>query len=123
MPFDLERTTHVFEPAPNGGVQRVISDDPADHKQIRLIREHLKAEAKAFARGDFGDPARIHGDAMPGLEELEENYGSIDVTFEPESDGGRITYQVSDPVLVEALHDWFEAQGSDHGAHAEMDTR
>ena len=27
MPFDLERTTHIFKPLPTGGLQQVISDD------------------------------------------------------------------------------------------------
>jgi hypothetical protein len=119
MPFDLERTTHVFEPQDYGGVQTVIADDPADRDQIRLVREHLKAEADAFARGDFGDPANIHGDEMPGLRKLEENYAAIEVTFELTADGARISYRSTDPEVVEALHDWFEAQVNDHGSHAE----
>jgi hypothetical protein len=119
MPFDLERTTHIFEPRDYGGVQTVIADDPADRDQIRLVRQHLKAEADAFARGDFSDPANIHGDEMPGLRKLEENYAAIEVTFELTAGGARITYRSTDPEVVEALHDWFEAQVSDHGSHAE----
>ncbi|MDQ1010516.1 hypothetical protein QFZ82_005001 [Streptomyces sp. V4I23] len=30
-----------------------------------------------------------------------------------------VTYTTQDPVPVDALHDWFEAQLGDHGAHAE----
>jgi hypothetical protein len=119
MPFDLDRTTHIFKPRSDGGVQTVIADDPADRGQVRLVREHLKAEADAFARGDFGDPAKIHGDEMPGLQVLKESYGSIALTFEPTADGARITYRTADPMVIEALHDWFEAQVSDHGSHAE----
>jgi hypothetical protein len=100
-------------------VQTVIVDDPADHGQVRLVREHLKAEVEAFARGDFGDPAKIHGDEMPGLQVLEYNYASIALTFEPTADGARVTYRSADPIVVDALHDWFEAQVSDHDSHAE----
>lgn len=39
MPFDLERTTHIFKKLDNGGLQQVISDD-GDTAQIELIRAH-----------------------------------------------------------------------------------
>ncbi|MFC8666962.1 hypothetical protein [Streptomyces sp. NPDC057199] len=71
MPFDLEETTHHFTPTDTGGVQDVVADQPDDEKQIALIRTHLKQEAKAFAQGDFGDPAQIHGDSMPRPAALE----------------------------------------------------
>lgn len=64
MPFDLSRSTHVFAPTADGGTQQVISKD-GDPAQIGLIRAHLRKEAAAFARGDYGDPALIHGQAMP----------------------------------------------------------
>jgi hypothetical protein len=53
MPFDLEKTTHVFEPTQTGGVQKVVADDPSDGEQIALIRAHLREEAGAFRRGDL----------------------------------------------------------------------
>ena len=69
MPFDLERTTHVFESLERGGLQTVVSDDE-DQEQVALIRTHLADEAERFARGDFHDPSMIHGDGMPGLHVL-----------------------------------------------------
>lgn len=118
MPFDLERTTHVFDKSDTGGVQSVTADDAKDSEQIRLIREHLRKEADAFARGDFDDPARIHGDDMPGLAELRAGHNQVTVTYEELGDGARITYTTADPTLVHALHRWFDAQVSDHGSHA-----
>ena len=56
---------------------------------------------------------------MPGLRKLEENYAAIEVTFELTADRARISYRSTDPEVVEALHDWFEAQVNDHGSHAE----
>lgn len=119
MPFDLEQTTHHFTPTETGGVQGVVADQPDDAKQISLIRTHLQEEAKAFGRGDFGDPAQIHGDGMPGLAELEDGYERIEVRYRERPDGATLTYTTAEPVLVDALHDWFEAQLSDHGDHAE----
>ncbi len=118
MPFDLDQTTHVFEPTETGGVQEVVADDPTDEGQVLLIREHLEEEAEAFGRGDLSDPAAIHGEDMPGLRELEAGAARIDVRYSELPDGARITYASEDPALVSALHEWFEAQVSDHGDHA-----
>ncbi len=119
MPFDLEETTHVFQKTQTGGVQKVVADDPNDAEQVALIREHLEEEAAAFRRGDLSDPSQIHGEEMPGLEELEEGAEEIDIRYSELPDGAKIEYETSDPALVAALHDWFDAQVSDHGGHAE----
>lgn len=71
MPFDLEATTHRFEPVKDGLLQTVVADNPRDAEQVRLVRQHLASEAERFAAGDYSDPASIHGDDMPGLAELE----------------------------------------------------
>lgn len=119
MPFDLDATTHVFEPRDDGLVQRVTADDPDDAEQVALVREHLADEAERFAAGDLDDPAAIHGDEMPGLAELEAGHAGIDVRYAEIPAGGRISYTTDDPDLVAALHAWGDAQVSDHGAHAE----
>lgn len=118
MPFDLERTTHIFEEQPDGGLQQVVADDPADAEQVALIRGHLKEEAAKFQRGDFGDPAAIHGEGMPGLAELRQGYSRIMVAYTELPDGAEIRYTTGDPALVAAIHAWFAAQLSDHGGHA-----
>jgi hypothetical protein len=119
MPFDLEQTTHRFTPTATGGVQDVVSDQAGDAEQIDLIRGHLRKEAEAFRQGDFADPARIHGADMPGLAALQDGHDRIDVRYGERTDGATLTYTAQDPELVDALHDWFEAQLGDHGAHAE----
>jgi len=119
MPFDLEATTHRFEPTDDGLVQTVVADDPSDATNVALVREHLAAEAERFAAGDYADPAVIHGDGMPGLAELEAGADRIEVAYVETAAGGRITYTTGDAALVDALHDWAEAQVMDHGAHAE----
>lgn len=119
MPFDLDATTHGFEPVADGLVQTVRADDPADTEQIDLIRDHLEEEAERFAAGDYGDPTTIHGADMPGLADLEAGASDIAITYEPTPQGGRITYVTGDATLVDALHEWGEAQLTDHGSHAE----
>jgi hypothetical protein len=119
MPFDLEKTTHVFTPTESGGVEEVVADDPTDEKQVSLIRGHLEKEAAAFRRGDYSDPSSIHGQDMPGLKELEADHEKVEVRYSELPDGGRIEFSTGDPTLVRALHRWFDAQLSDHGADAE----
>jgi len=119
MPFDLDRTSHVFEPTEEGGRQTVTADDPADTAQVGLIRGHLEQARAAFARGDFTDPAAIHGQDMPGLAALQAGHRRFDITYTDVPGGARLTYTTADPALVEALHAWYRAQVSDHGSHAE----
>jgi len=119
MPFDLDATTHDFEPTPDGGIQTVTADDPGDLEQIQLIRQHLAEERAAFATGDFGDPIAIHGHDMPGVAELTAGADRIDVRYEDVPAGGRLHYATVDGALVEAIHDWFDAQTMDHGEHAD----
>jgi hypothetical protein len=118
MPFSLDATTHVFDATETGGRQRVIADDSRDREQIGLIRGHLEKEAVAFARGDFADPASIHGDEMPGLAVLEAGYERIDVRYRDLPGGAQIAYATTDATLARAIEAWFEAQLSDHGDDA-----
>jgi hypothetical protein len=118
MPFDLALTTHDFQSRPDGGVQTVVAKAPADARQIDLIRQHLSDEAAKFGRGDFSDPARIHGRDMPGLAELAAGASRVTIRYAPLPNGGEISYATDDPALVEAIHRWFAAQRADHGHHA-----
>jgi hypothetical protein len=115
MPFDLDATTHHFEPTSTGLVETVVADDRTDRKNIELIRQHLTHEAERFRSGDYSDPAAIHGDEMPGLTELEAGSDGIAVTFADLPAGATLTFIATDAALVDALHRWGEAQTSDHG--------
>ena len=117
MPFDLEATTHVFEKLEEGGLQTVVADT-GDPNQIALIRTHLAEEAERFRRGDFHDPAMIHGDDMAGLHALVMGHERVRITYRETERGAEIRYSSEDPTLVEAIHEWFDAQVRDHGAHA-----
>lgn len=119
MPFDLDRTTHRFKPMADGLLEEVVSDAPTDAEQVRLIREHLTHEAQRFRQGDYGDPASIHGTAMPGLKELSEGAARIDISYADRSAGASVRFRTTDAALVDALHRWGAAQVFDHGEHAE----
>ena len=118
MPFDLERTTHIFEKKDNGGLQQVISDD-GDAAQIEVIRSHLAEETERFSNGNFHDPQMIHGENMAGLHQLIMGYQKITISYSEIENGAQILYTTNDGEMVTALHNWFDAQVSDHGAHAQ----
>ncbi len=118
MPFDQNRTTHVFHATATGGVQSVVVNDPPDTQQVTLIRAHLRMEARRFAAGDFTDPMAIHGMKMPGLDALRRRAARVQVAYATIPLGAKISYSTTESSLVTALHDWFDAQLMDHGSHA-----
>jgi hypothetical protein len=118
MPFDLDATTHVFQKLEDGGLQSVMADEE-DAEQVSLIRAHLAAEAERFARGDFHDPAMIHGADMPGLHALMMGHERLEIVYREIERGGEIRYASADSSLVAAIHQWFDAQLTDHGEHAQ----
>ena len=119
MPFDLDQTTHIFTNTETGGIQDVVADDPSDVETIDQIRLHLAEEADKFATGDFSDPEEIHGSTMPGLATLKDRYDEIEIDLTQTAVGATLQYGTQDEDLVAAIHDWFSAQTSDHGSHAE----
>lgn len=117
MPFDLDRTTHVFQKTDVGGRQEVYADSD-DQEQVALIRAHLRDEAERFSNGDFHHPEMIHGEGMPGLHELVAGYERLSVEYSETDRGAQILYTTTDTELVPAVHAWFDAQLLDHGEHA-----
>ena len=55
---------------------------------------------------------------MPGPADLRAHDGRIEVVYSDLPDGAQIECVTNEPMLVKALHHWFEAQASDHGARA-----
>jgi hypothetical protein len=81
MPFDLAKTTHIFRMTDSGGVERVVVKDATAQDQVLLIQQHLQHEAEAFRRGDYSDPASLHGADMPGLKDLQAVAAHIKVSY------------------------------------------
>jgi hypothetical protein len=120
MPFDLRRTMHHFDDTPTGGIETVTANESGDAEQVRLIRAHLSHEAARFAKGDFSDPGRIHGQDMPGLATLAAAGPALRVAYRSVPSGASVTYSSADRRVVAAIHEWFAAQRADHDAHAHM---
>jgi len=118
MPFSLKATTHIFTKTAEGGIQRVVAKSAADTQQIKLVREHMRDIQAQFQKGDFSGPTHIHAE-MPGLAELKAaKPGEIAIDYKDTDAGAELSYRTTDAKLVRALHHWFDAQLSDHGADA-----
>ncbi len=119
MPFDLELTTHIFTKTPTGGIQQVIVKNRENTQQLKLIRQHLSKISNKFQQGDFSGPAKIHGKTMPGLERLSQaKHKQIDIAYKDLVDGAEITFSSNEPAFIKAIHQYFDAQLSDHARHA-----
>lgn len=114
MPFDQKQATHMFLPSAGGGVVEIVVHD-MDQTQIALVRSHLLQEAARFTRGDYSDPAYIHGKTMPGLDRLELGASRVSVRYFETPTGAAITFTSPDQSMVVAIHDWLAAQRRDHG--------
>ena len=118
MPFDIAKTVHIFKMTEWGGVQKVIAKNSDADDQIALIQQHLEHEALRFQHGDYSDPATLHGAHMPGLQDLQAGASAIEITYRALPVGAEITFKSTDLHLITAIHRWFGAQLSEHGADA-----
>ncbi|MGB7479343.1 MAG: aspartate carbamoyltransferase [Burkholderiaceae bacterium] len=119
MPFQLQATVHIFTKTADGGTQRVVARNIADAGQTQLVRQHLREIQAQFLKGDFSGPAHIHGQEMPGLAQLRAaKPGQIAIDYREVEGGAELVFGSADGRLVSALHQWFDAQVSDHGRDA-----
>jgi hypothetical protein len=120
MPFDVFKAVHIFKMTEQGGVERVVTREAAP-EQVALIQQHLQHEAEQFQKGNYSDPAKLHGADMPGLKELEKGASRIKVSYAALPNGAEITFETTDLHLLTAIHRWFGAQLSEHGADAKAE--
>jgi hypothetical protein len=118
MPFDMSKTLHIFKMTERGGVESVVARNPDSTEQIALVRANLQHEASEFQIGHYSDPAALHGAAMPGLQELTQGASRIKVSYVDVPNGAAITFETDDVHMLTAIHKWFGAQLSEHGADA-----
>lgn len=118
MPFDMSKTVHIFKMTEHGGVQRVVTREAGARDEVGLIQQHLMHEAAQFQNGNYADPMTLHGTDMPGIKELQEGASRITISYTALPDGAEIAFETTDIHLVTAVHRWFGAQLSEHGADA-----
>ncbi len=117
VPFSMDQTLQTFTKTVHGGVQHVIAKSADNSEQIKLIQAHLLKIANEFKKGDFSVTERVHGADMPGLAQLK-MAETDDIKFEYQAlpNGAQIHYSTEYPQYVQALHEWFDAQISEHGS-------
>jgi len=118
MPFDLDKTEHIFKKTETGGTQSVIVRNASDIEDLSLVRMHIQMEAQKFSQGNFSDPVGLHGESMPGLAVLDLNFSKMKVTYSEIENGAKIDFETTDSETINAIHSWFDAQVSDHGKDA-----
>jgi hypothetical protein len=119
VPIDTSKTLYLFKKTKAGGVQRVVAKDPRATDQAAIIQWHVKHETERFQHGDYSDPAMPHGADIAALKELQAGASHIQVSFAAALPAGaEITFNTTDRHMLTALHRWFGAHSSEHGAHA-----
>jgi len=107
--FTAGSVKETFIPTPDGGIEDAVVIAP-NLAAVNHLRAETRKRAAAFARGTFVDPTNPHGDLVPGLREMRSQWNKVHVRYEDLPDGSRIKYTTNDPVMVEALHQWFVAR-------------
>jgi cellobiose phosphorylase len=121
MGFDMSKTMHIFKMTEVGGMQSVVVKDAKETDQISLIRQHLEEISIKFQKGDYSEPVKLHGADMPGLKEIQAGAAHIKASYAELTTGGQITFETADIHLLTAVHRWFGAQLSEHGADAKAE--
>lgn len=119
VPYSEEQTLQMFTKTVHGGVQHVVVKSAENTEQIKLIQAHLQKMVENFSKGDFSETAQMHGDNMAGLAQLK-MAKPYDIKYEYKAlpKGAQIHYSTEEPKFAQALHEWFDAQTSDHDSHA-----
>ncbi|HET7601536.1 MAG TPA: hypothetical protein VFK36_00875, partial [Gemmatimonadales bacterium] len=115
MGVDQYTSSHVFESLPDGG-RIALQRDSVDGAGTATIRMHLQHIARAFADGDFALPGFVHAEEVPGTATMRARRASISYQFDTLPRGGQVRIRSSDPVAVNAIHDFLAFQRQDHHA-------
>jgi hypothetical protein len=112
---DQYTSVHVFDALPDGGrieLQRTVADSTG----VAQIRRHLRTIADAFAAGDFGTPAFVHAQNVPGTAVMAAKRSRIDYTVRDLPRGAELRITTRDSAAVAAVHEFMAFQRTDHHA-------
>jgi len=116
MGVDQYASEHVFEPLPDGG-RIVLQMKAADSTGERVIRDHMRTIATAFAAGDFSLPGQVHAVAsVPGTNVMRELKSGISYRAADLERGGEVRLTTKNEKAVAAIHDFLAFQRTDHRA-------
>lgn len=116
LPYDVNQTIATFSKTVHGGIQHVVVKSKDNTEQITRIQKHLMQMTERLRKGDFSLTESLHGKDMPGLAQLKTaKPDDISYKYKALENGGQIHYSSEYPQYVGALHEWFDAQASEHG--------
>jgi hypothetical protein len=116
MGVDQYTSAHRFEPLSDGG-RIELQRDSADRAGVETIRAHMRDIADRFSRGDFTIPGFVHARDVPGTRVMAERKAQITYEARDLPGGAEVRIRASDPVAVDAVHQFLDFQRSDHRAH------
>lgn len=114
MGFDLDKTTHHFLLATDGGSIEVGIKDPSDADSRTRVRAHLKEIAAEFAGGNFDKPFATHAEVVPGVRTMQGRRASIAYTYGDTPEGGRVRISTADAEARAAVHAFLQYQIREH---------
>jgi hypothetical protein len=114
----LEHVINLGNVVVQNSVRRRLSIHlyPADNRNADIV-----LTVNRHYTQHISDPTHVHGAGMPGLAALKASApGDLQVQYRDVRAGGEIEYRSDRQATVTALHEWFDAQVSDHGHDAMM---
>ncbi|HUF27396.1 MAG TPA: hypothetical protein VMM18_10500 [Gemmatimonadaceae bacterium] len=113
MGVDQYTSVHRFDTLHDGGriVLQRIEEDSAG---TQTIRQHLRAIADAFGRGDFSMSREVHGMDVPGAAVLAERRAHITYEVRDVARGAELRIRTTDAAALKALRAFMEFQNADH---------
>ncbi len=117
MGFEQEKITHKFIPTETGGEIIIMPINTSDSTTLNLIREHITDIQKDFSNGNFTKPFFIHAEQVPGTNTMNEKKELIEYDIRQISNGSILSMSTNDKVVINAIRDFMEYQGSEHMMH------
>ena len=109
-------SAHRFESLPDGG-RIELQRDTSDRAGVETIRAHMRDIAARFSRGDYTIPGFVHAREVPGTQVMAQRKGQITYEARELPGGAEVRIRATDPVAVQAIHEFLAFQRSDHRAH------
>lgn len=113
MGVDQYTSVHRFDALRDGG-RIELQRDRDDADGAARIQAHMREIARAFASGDFGTPALVHLQSVPGTGVMRARRTSI--RYEPTDlpRGAALRIRSSDPAAIAAIHRFLAFQRHEH---------
>lgn len=117
--YDTQQALESFSKTVHGGIMHIVAKSADNIQQIKLIQQYLRQTAAEYKKGDFSSTERFHGADMPGLAQMKSaKADDIRYDYKTLQNGGQIHFSTEYPHLLNALHQWFDAQIKEHGSAA-----